>query len=147
MGFVAKVLLRAVGIAAIACLWFARGTEGSELWQSHDDPEVLRAITTQQVRAEECNGSKYARVCPAGWLMVFEQTMYGACSPVGCFHLHPSPDDTMAVQVSGKVHPSLANGGKQMDPAASFILVWPLSARTYLFHDTYVVSQHKSLTA
>lgn len=66
----------------VAMSWVASGYASS---QPGTGTELKTAITAQEERAQECDGSKYAQACPPGALMIFEQTMFGFCSPVGCF--------------------------------------------------------------
>eukprot|EP00752_Nemacystus_decipiens_P012061 g10692.t1 len=71
----------------MTCL--AAGTKGTES-RASATTDLAEAIIIQDTRSKACKRTEYARSCPPGALMVFEQTVVG-CSPVGCY-MHPSPD-------------------------------------------------------
>ncbi|CAN0531161.1 unnamed protein product, partial [Scytosiphon promiscuus] len=47
--------------------------------------EVEAAINQQLMLAERCSSSEHARACQEDSVMLFAETMFGGCSPVGCF--------------------------------------------------------------
>lgn len=93
-----KVLL-AVSMNLMCCA--AGRAEGGSGSRTPLSTEIRRSISSQQTRAKECKDSKYAHACSPGALMVFQQSMYGYCSPVGCI-MHDAADGTTssAEQVS-----------------------------------------------
>lgn len=95
MGFAPKMLWRELLLLVLGRNWVSAA--GSQPWQL-GTRELTAAITAQQTRAKECGGSKHAHACPPGGLMIFEQTMFGYCSPVGCFD---SPEEGVVQVMSG----------------------------------------------
>ena len=95
-----KVLL-AVSMTLMCCA--AGRADGGSGSRTPLSTELRRSISRQQTRAKECKDSKYAHACSPGSLMVFQQSMYGYCSPVGCI-MHDAAGGTTssAEQVSRK---------------------------------------------
>lgn len=77
--------------ALLSCLRTAADAmkRGESRLSSHAEA-VVRSVDIEQARAEGCKFSKYANVCPAGFVMIYADTVDGACSPAGCSSLLPA---------------------------------------------------------
>ncbi|CAN0205591.1 unnamed protein product [Scytosiphon promiscuus] len=66
--------------------------EGGEEGLGGVEREMEAAINQQLMLAERCSISEHARACREDSVMLFAETMFGGCSPVGCFDLEAAKE-------------------------------------------------------